>query len=93
MIQQEIKFFYPFTEQIPLDLIYEETKPNFASMYAAPNTYLINNGVGGTASSYITSHLTIDCDNVRFQSKKKHTFVQKLMYKAMGIKVYESNSN
>jgi len=89
MIQQEIKFFYPLTEQIPLDLIYEETKPKGYTMD------VIGTGSGfylastGASASYVTSQLTIDCDNVRFQSKKKHTFIQKLMYKAMGIKVEE----
>jgi hypothetical protein len=93
MIQQEIRFFYPLTEQIPLDLIYEETKPIRYTMDAigtGSGFYLASNG---TSSSFITGQLTIDCDRVRFQSKKKRTFIQKLMYKAMGIKVYESNSN
>jgi hypothetical protein len=93
MIQQEIKFFYPLTEQIPLDLIYEETKPIRYTMDAistGSGFYLASNG---TSSSFITGQLTIDCDRVRFQTTKKHTFIQRLMHKAMGIKVYESNSN
>jgi hypothetical protein len=87
MIQQEIKFFYPLTEQILLDLIYEETKPKLP----VTGTYLIGNVGVGSTSGFITSQLTIDCDRVRFQTTKKHTFIQKLMYKALGIKVYENN--
>jgi hypothetical protein len=88
MIQQEIKFFYPLTEQIPLDLIYEETEPKlWTSLGVTSGSYLMSTGA---TTSYVTSHLTIDCDNVRFQSKKKHTFIQKLMFRAMGIKVQDN---
>ena len=87
MIQQEIRFFWPLTEQIPLDLIYEEIKPKSYTMDAIGTGSGFYLGSNGTSSTYITSQLTINCDNVRFQSKKKHTFIQKLMHKAMGIKV------
>jgi len=87
MIQQEIKFFYPLTEQIPLDLIYEETKLKeymFDCTSTGSGFYLASNG---TTSSWVTNQFTINCDQVKFQSKKKHSFIQKLMHKAMGIKV------
>ena len=91
MIQQEIKFFWPLTEQIPLDLIYEDYKE--PTPHITPGTYLVNIVGPGTTGSFISSQFTINCDRVRFQTTKKHTFIQKLMHKAMGIKVYESNSN
>jgi hypothetical protein len=81
-IQQEIKFFWPLTEQIPLNLIYEDC--NKPLPIVPVGTLLISNG--GTGAS-ITSGVTIDCDQISFQPKKKHTFLQRLMYKAMGIKV------
>lgn len=85
MIQQEIKFFYPLTEQIPLDLIYEETEPKvWTSVGVTSGFYLMSTE---TTSSWVTGQLTINCDQVKFQSKKKHTLIQKLMHKAMGIKV------
>ena len=33
MYQQEIKFFWPLTEQIPLDLVYYEQKPRMNISY------------------------------------------------------------
>jgi hypothetical protein len=82
MIQQQIKFFWPLTEQIQLDLIYEDCKPLPLS-----GTLLISNG--GTTSLWTggVTNTVINCDQIRFQTKKKHTFLQRLMYKAMGIKV------
>jgi len=88
MIQQEIKFFYPLTEQIPLDLIYEEIEPKlWTSLGVTSGSYLISNGEWKTAYSSTSTQLTINCDQVKFQSNKKHTFIQKILYKVLGIKV------
>ncbi len=85
MIQQEIKFFWPLTEQVPLDLIYENCNKPYSLV--SSSVLLISNG--GTLCTTINTmqHTTINCDQIRFQTKKKHTFLQRLMYKAMGIKV------
>jgi hypothetical protein len=85
MIQQEIKFFWPLTEQIPLDLIYEGcNKP--LPLVSFGTDLLTSNGSTWT-TSITTQHTTINCDQISFQTKKKQTFLQRLMYKAMGIKV------
>ena len=83
--QQEIKFFWPLTEQIPLDLIYEGcSKPlpltNFSPL-------LVSSGHTGTWWTGGVTNTVINCDQISFQTKKKQTFLQRLMYKAMGIKV------
>ena len=90
MIQQEIEFFYPLTEQIPLDLIYEETKPEFYYGVTSGLYTFKENGALFTTVSSTTNHFMIDCDVVTFRSKKKHTFIQKLLFKVMGIKVQDN---
>jgi hypothetical protein len=84
MIQQEITFFWPLTEQIPLDLIYEGC--NKPLPLVSSGVFLISNGSTWTTSNTM-QHTTINCDQISFQTKKKQTFLQRLMYKAMGIKV------
>lgn len=85
MIQQEIKFFWPLTEQIPLDLIYEGC--NKPLPLVSSGVLLISNGGTLCTTSNTMQHTTINCDQISFQTKKKQTFLQRLMYKAMGIKV------
>ena len=86
MIQQEIKFFWPLTEQIPLDLIYEGCNKPYS--FVSSSVLLTSNGSIGTwTTSNTMQHTTINCDQISFQTKKKQTFLQRLMYKAMGIKV------
>jgi hypothetical protein len=86
-IQQEIKFFWPLTEQIPLDLIYENcNKP--LPLVSFGTDLLTSNGIIGTwTTSNTMQHTTINCDQISFQTKKKQTFLQRLIYKAMGIKI------
>jgi hypothetical protein len=85
-IQQEIKFFWPLTEQIPLDLNYEDCKP--LPLVSFGTDLLTSNGSICTwTTSNTMQHTTINCDQISFQTKKKQTFLQRLMYKAMGIKV------
>ena len=86
MIQQEITFFWPLTEQIPLDLNYEGCNKPYPLV--SSSVLLISNGIIGTWTTINTmQHTTINCDQISFQTKKKQTFLQRLMYKAMGIKV------
>ena len=54
MQQLEIQFFFPLTEQIPLDLDYTQPeKPKVWNTGAASGTFLIANGGGGTTWSSI----------------------------------------
>ena len=85
MVQQELSFFWSLTEQIPLDLIYDDAKPNFAAMYAVPNTYVMY--AGGTTGTVISGNLTIDIDQMTYKTSKKPNIVQSMLYKVMGIKL------
>jgi len=97
MMQQEIEFFYPLTEQTLLDLDfqpctdYQKSKEKEGHFISSPYPWgtITTSGIT-TSVPYITANadtLTINCDKVKFQSKKKHTFIQKIMHKAIGIKV------
>ena len=92
MMQQEIQFFYPLTEQTLLDLDfqpctdYQKSKEKAGLFISSPYPW------GTITTTSITAGitagtLTINCDEVKFRSKKKYTFIQKMIHKAIGIKV------
>jgi len=102
MQQLEIKFFWPLTEQIPLDLDfkpsedYEDEKR--AVRYWANNTiasgiYLLSNGGTGGTWTTISKDLgepsfTIDVDYtpITIKSKEKPNFIKRYIYKMLGMK-------
>jgi hypothetical protein len=94
MQQLEIQYFFPLTEQIPLDLDYTQPeKPLFWNTSVTSGTYLIANGNGGTTWTTISNNLgtpsfTINVDEmpITIVSKKKPNFIMKFIYKSMGMK-------
>ena len=95
MIQQEFHFFYPLTEQTLLDLDfqpctdYQKSKEKEGHFISSPYPWgtITTSGITTTGTYITAGTLTINCDDVKFQSKKKHTFIQKMIHKAIGIKV------
>lgn len=87
MIQQELPFFWPLTEQIPLDLDHRDCiKPGlYVNSVNANGMYLMY--TGGTTGSVISGNLTIDIDQMTYRTSKKLNIVQSMLYKAMGIKL------
>ena len=97
MTQQEIQFFWPLTEQIDLDLDFTPCVEYAKKKYE--NTVLTNNGLcltvntGGTVSwaavtNRIEPNFTIDIDQtpITVTSKKKPNFVERWIYKMLGMK-------
>lgn len=88
MHQQEIQFFWPATEQIPLDLDYtksEKPKPCFTS-----GTMLMPNG--GTGSTWAFAPVTsanfnIDIDRLSIivSSTNKPNLARRFIYKILGV--------
>ena len=82
MYQQEIKFFWPLTEQIPLDLDYTDCdKPILTvptTTIAGSQTIAMSNG-GWTGSTYV--HI----DDIKFTLNKKPGIIRRLAYKLLGI--------
>jgi hypothetical protein len=93
MQQLEIQYFFPLTEQIPLDLDYTEStaysEKKRQEMWSA-NTITISSGSNGcyTFASSIEPSFTIDVDQVPITivSKNKPNFVKRWIYKTLGMK-------
>ena len=96
--QLEIKFFYPLTEQVPLELNfkpcldYEEHKRK-ESLYTGNRNRIDywGNGTGliyTTTSSSIASSFTIDMDKlpITIQSKYRPNIIKRLIYWSLGMK-------
>ena len=90
-IQTQIEFFWPLTEQIPLDLVYHECeKPklysNNAITVAFNNTTWSTNIAPQLTVTPINSvgQLSIGGVNVGLESEPK--WYQRLLYKALGFK-------
>ena len=86
MIQQELSFFWPLTEQIPLDLDHSDcARPKlYVDSIGTNGMYLMSTG---TTNTYISGNLSIDTDQVTFKTSKKPNIVQSMLYKVMGIKL------
>jgi len=90
MQQLEIKFFWPLTEQIPLDLDFTPSE-NY-TIEKNKNLIITNGGVftNNIMNTNITMvpNLTIDADStpITVTSKDKPNFIKRTVYKALGIK-------
>ena len=89
MQQLEIKFFWPLTEQIPLDL---DFTPSENHTIEKKNRMITNGGVFTNnimnTNTIMVPNLTIDVDStpITVTSKDKPNFIKRTVYKALGIK-------
>jgi hypothetical protein len=88
MHQLEINFFWPLTEQMPLELDYSDCeKPKAYTL--APVTgaigYFTTNG--GTYTTQIVGNFSIDADKTTFKTSKKPNIIRKMLFSVMGIKL------
>lgn len=85
MTQLEIKFFWPLTEQIPLDLDYTNcTKPNIVDTTSLGNFILSNNSING-ATIFTTNNFVLDVEKTIIRTKEEIPFYRKLLYKLLGL--------
>lgn len=86
MNQLQFEFFWPLTEQIPLDLDYSEChKPQLSIPITTGQTYTIANG--GILNTTITaSHLTIDSETTTIKVKNKPNIIRRGLLSAIGLK-------
>lgn len=92
MYQQEIQFFFPLTEQIPLDLDYTEcerpklTLSTSSSLTAGTGiTFSSLDNTWGTIS-LTGSQLNLDVEEIEFKLKETPSLMRRIMYKVMGLK-------
>ena len=86
MQQLQIDFFYPLTEQIPLDLNYEGCEiPRYnIGIIDTGKLYVIgSNGLTNTTIS--ASHLILDVETTKIKVKEEPNFCRKVLYKCLGL--------
>ena len=93
MYQQQFKFFWPLTEQIPLDLDYSVCdKPKLTydglsvSTSVAFNGGTIVTGPSNVSFANHSSNFQVHVDEVEFVVKKNPNFLKRIIYRIMGIK-------
>lgn len=87
-IQREIEFFWPLTEQIPLDLDFSQCSPHLYYLKAQgqPKEGPFPTGtVWATGPTTVQPIVTIKADNLTIQTKHMPWY-RKLAYKLMGFK-------
>jgi hypothetical protein len=98
MQQLAIQYFFPLTEQIPLDLDFkpctdyeeEQRKKQTYTGYTLNNWNITNNGTTWTTISNNIGNpsftINVDAMPITIVSKKKPNFIMKFIYKSMGMK-------
>jgi hypothetical protein len=88
MRQTEIEFFWPLTEQMPLELDYsncEIPKLYTDNMITATGSYVFN--TGSYTTTQIIGNFSIDADKTTFKTSKKPNIIRKALFSLMGIKL------
>ena len=91
MHQLEINFFWPLTEQIPLDLDHSNCyKPNTGGTFlcSPDGSYALTNGA--TMSIFqlnVDGRVNVNVDEMTFKTSKKPNIFRKMLFKVMGIKL------
>jgi hypothetical protein len=86
--QLEIEYFFPLTEQIPLDLEYGPTHLHYraqgiAGAYGMP---ILGSTYEFTKVPTYTTSINIDSNNIVITSKTKQPLYRRVLYKLLGIK-------
>lgn len=88
MKQLEIEYFWPLTQQIPLDLDFTDCeKPKLSTFVTGPmisNSFLTSND--STTSYTITAtKLSIDADTTVVKVNEKPNILRRGLYKVLGV--------
>jgi hypothetical protein len=91
MRQQEIEFFWPLTEQMPLELNYSDCeKPRLTTMLSPVHGaigYLTTNGAAPQwSTSLVASNMTIDVGTTVFKVEEHPPLYRRALYKLMNIR-------
>ena len=85
MYQQEIEFFWPLTEQIPLDLDFNGCYNRSAVSIATPSNILTGGGIT-LAPAWVTTSFKMQENQTTMLVTKEPNFIRKLIYKLIGFK-------
>jgi len=98
MQQLEIQYFFPLTEQVPLDLDFKPCEEHAKKLQEErwKNSVTFTTGMGLTGGNWSTTisnnigapsfTINVDAMPITIISKKKPNFILKFMYKSMGMK-------
>jgi len=87
MYQQQIEFFWPLTEQIPLDLNYTECyDARIDRTLATCDTVISMNSTFPSAGAWTTSSFKMQENQTTMVVVKEPNFIRKLIYKLIGFK-------
>ena len=92
MQQLEISFFYPLTEQVPLDLDYANCeKPNLYTntgiIVGANGPYTLTTNATTTYALHVNGKVSMNADEITFRTNKKPNIIRKALFSVMGIKL------
>ena len=92
MQQLEISFFWPLTEQVPLELDYSNCeKPKLyndtGTIIGTNGPYVLTNGATSTYALHVDGKVSMDADKITFRTSKKPNIIRKMLFNAMGIKL------
>jgi hypothetical protein len=89
MKQLEISFFWPLTEQVPLELDYSNCeKPKLYTNLTTTGSNIFN--TGSTYTTQIVGNFSIDADKTTFKTSKKPNIIRRALFNVMGIKLENS---
>jgi len=89
MQQLNIEYFFPLTEQIPLELDYTDChKPKLYTPVLGINDGLTFTTASNTWAtvSISGSQLNLDVEEIEFKLKDKPNLLRRICYKVMGLK-------
>ena len=89
MQQLEIQYFFPLTEQIPLELDYTDChKPKLTlPLNLTDGTgFTFTTGSNWATVSISGSQLNLDVEEIEFKLKEKPNLLRRIGYKVMGLK-------
>jgi hypothetical protein len=92
MQQLEISFFYPLTEQVPLDLDYANCeKPKVytdtGTIIGTNGPYVLTTGATSTYALHVDGKVSMDADKMTFRTSKKPNIIRRALFNVMGIKL------
>ena len=88
MQQLEIKYFWPLTEQIPLDLDYTSCLPKLekTTPIMPTNGYTISFAPNNSNITVTASNMNIDVDTTVIKTNTKPPLIRRWLYKLLGLK-------
>ena len=84
--QLDIEFFWPLTEQVPLDLDYTDcVKPQYTTATSGTFSFIDNNA-SWTTATIGAANLVIDVGSAVFKLAEEPPLYRKVLYKLMNIR-------